>query len=156
MGAVPDNRTTCQHADLRFGPEGLDDKFSEIVNELEDSYYGTAESNDGPRANDGWKHGASHPWHGFDVQPTVEQSKALFDEFHGLLWTAYKIIFDVFNMERPVNERVPLEDYKLKQDPKGGMVNEVAQAIAKLAASSHASAIRSVVEAKFGRGFSWL
>lgn len=60
----------------------VDPKFIEMADELSDCYYNF------------WKHGQSKPFNGgtktYDVQPTVEESKQLFNELHGLIWNLHE------------------------------------------------------------------
>jgi len=46
---------------------------------------------------DGWRHGRSAPWRGYDVQATPEQSRALFDELHGLIDCLRMLALDARN-----------------------------------------------------------
>ena len=77
-----------------------DPRTLDIVRRLEDSYYGTAltwdkEGHAVTRAQDGWKHGVSHPFvsgaFSYDVQSTLKESKALFDNLHGLCWQKHLV-----------------------------------------------------------------
>lgn len=83
MGA-PLNLDRVQHERARRFNK-LDERITAVVDSLEDAYYGTKQPDD-KRAQDGWKHGVSHPWRGFDVMPTIEESKRQFDLLHGAIW----------------------------------------------------------------------
>jgi hypothetical protein len=49
----------------------VDSPYTKAHDELSAAYY------------DHWRHGESAPWRGYDVQPTPEASKVLFDKLHG-------------------------------------------------------------------------
>jgi hypothetical protein len=65
----------------------------QLVDMLDDCYYGTPQYNGDPtpenfigRAADGWKHDVSHPFLGtFDKQATPALSKLAFDILHGIM-----------------------------------------------------------------------
>ena len=54
--------------------KNVDAKFNTLHDELEDCYY------------QNWKAGKSKAFQGYDVQPTKEASKELFENLHGLIW----------------------------------------------------------------------
>ena len=109
MGAPLDNQTTCQHAGIRFGAEGLDEKFRAIVDELEAAYYQF------------WRQGLSHPFGPLDVRPTSAQSKRQFDSLHGVLWDLYTHVFHVINQERPLDQRINEDRYRFERDGNGAV-----------------------------------
>ena len=56
----------------------VDNKFNDLADELSDCYYNY------------WKLGNSKPFQKYDVQPTLEESKALFNKIHGLIWLKHE------------------------------------------------------------------
>lgn len=88
----------------------IDPIFTDIMDDLEDCYYGSYTSETTPRLQDGWKHGQSKPWLGIvDVQTTPELSKQQFDLFHGVMNHLYTILFDKVNQEEPLP--IPTTEY---------------------------------------------
>lgn len=73
------NMDNVQFADLR---KAVDDRFNRAHDELSIAYY------------DHWKKGLSSPWHGYDVQATPEESKALFDQLHGLIFHLHEVALE--------------------------------------------------------------
>ncbi|MBM3498129.1 MAG: hypothetical protein FJX74_05605 [Armatimonadetes bacterium] len=72
---------------VEFAPlrKAVEAPFHRAHDELTAAYY------------DHWRHGRSAPWRGFDAQPTPGQSKALFDELHGLIDTLRMLALDARN-----------------------------------------------------------
>jgi hypothetical protein len=101
------NFTDVQHESLRLE---LDGKYNALHDELSATYY------------DYWKKGLSFPWQGYDAQPTLEQSKALFDKLHGLIWHHYEVEFHQLNLSKPLLERIPEEEYNDTVDDLGRTV----------------------------------
>jgi len=147
MGAPIDNRATCQFASLRFGAEGLDDKFRSVVDELEVAYYQF------------WKQGLAKPFEMFDMLPTPEQSKDQFDMIHGLIWNFYTIAFHLLNMDQPPPKRISEERYRYLRDGDGTLlVDQVLTAAQWIDLPRHAlvkSRIKARFETVFGRMLSW-
>jgi hypothetical protein len=73
------NLDNIQFANLR---QTVDAKFNTAHDELSIAYY------------DFWKHGQSKPWKGYDVQATPEESKALFDKLHGLIFHLHELALE--------------------------------------------------------------
>jgi hypothetical protein len=97
----------------------IDGMFNKIHDELSAAYY------------DYWRHGQSCPWQGFDVQPTKEASKALFEKLHKLIFEHRDVQFHVMNMRKPKKDQIPEEQYNYVYDEEGAVValkSEVAQA----------------------------
>ncbi len=78
----------------------IDRFFVDEIRRLEDAFYGTPEEWDEEglatrRSNDGWRHGASHPYviggRTFDAQANATASKTLFDRLHGALWQLHEL-----------------------------------------------------------------
>ncbi|RLG73164.1 MAG: hypothetical protein DRO23_09415 [Thermoprotei archaeon] len=65
--------------------KNIDKKYEDLHDELSDAYYNY------------WREGASKEWQGHDVQPTLEESKVLFDKLHGLIFLVRDIEFDEEN-----------------------------------------------------------
>lgn len=84
------------HETLRKQVDGV---FNQAHDELSVAYY------------DHWRYGGSHSWHGYDVQPTPKESKALFDNLHGLIHMHYTAKFHEENMKLPEGERIPTGEY---------------------------------------------
>ena len=108
MGALR-NYSGIQHQSVRAPeadgglPDSLDEHFAQMAEDLEIAYYGSGPP--GARNEDGWKHGVSSPYmlfaKNYDVQPTVAESKVLFDRLHGVIfhlhflalhWLAQKVV----------------------------------------------------------------
>lgn len=101
------NYNGVSYADLRLK---IDPIFTDIMDDLEDCYYGSYTSETTPRAQDGWKHGQSRPWLGIiDVQATPELSKKQYEIFHGVMNHLYTILFDKVNQEEP--SPIPRSEY---------------------------------------------
>jgi len=92
----------------------VDKEFNDIHDELSIAYY------------DYWKKGLSKPvtFKGkvFDVQSTLEESKALFDEIHGVLFDVREIEFDKKNKLEKGKDKIKEEDYKLVKNEQGEVV----------------------------------
>ena len=82
----------------------IDGKYNQAHDELSAAYY------------DYWKAGRSCPWQGYDVQPTPEESKALFDKLHGLIFAHYSMGFHIENLKQPIEDRIPEEEYNEIRD----------------------------------------
>jgi len=72
-----------------------------------------------------WKRGLSHPWHGYDVQPTPEESKAQFDKLNGLIWHEYAVALDDADQLQDVEDRIP--DRRKVGDADGRTKRQVAE-----------------------------
>lgn len=71
----------------------VDIKWTTLHDELSDCYYNF------------WKNGLSKQFQGYDVQSTVEESKALFDNLHGLVEDNRIIALDDENKKLPKGKR---------------------------------------------------
>jgi hypothetical protein len=65
------NYEKVEKGDLRIQ---IEPAFNALHDDLTEAYY------------QHWKKGESAPWFGYDVQATPEESKALFDSLHGLIF----------------------------------------------------------------------
>jgi len=106
----------------------LDDIFNEIHDTLEESYYGDRGADGRFVAGTGWRNGQSKPFsigaRTFDVQPTREESKALFDRLHALLWDRYNVAMHRLNLSLPRGQQLDREDYDANdRDELGNVVN---------------------------------
>lgn len=86
------NRTGIADAEIRAL---VDPTFEALHDSLEVAYY------------QHWKHGRSHPWQGHDVQATPAESKALFDQLHGLIFHHRELALDTEDQKRPLAQRIP-------------------------------------------------
>lgn len=86
------NRTGIADAEIRAT---VDPTFEALHDSLEVAYYQF------------WKHGRSQPWQGYDVQATPAESKALFDQLHGLIFHHRELVLDAEDQKRPVGQRIP-------------------------------------------------
>lgn len=114
------NRDRIRHKVVR---DSLDLRFEDAHNELSEAYYGKDDGSGG--LIEGWRHGTSAPWQGFDVQATLTESKTLFDALHGLIWTHYDVDFHTANLALPVDQRIPEREYNIifEKDDEGRTVN---------------------------------
>ena len=134
----------------------IDPKYLALVEKLEDCYYGDKIAVNGRRTRQNcWLDGTSRPFtmggQTFDVQATPEESKALFEKLHGLIWKQYDIEFDIENQKlapapdtlsederlqaknlgyyiengekKPV--KIPDENYKIRTDEQGVQFNKI-------------------------------
>ena len=147
MAAPLDNRGKCQFFGIRFGPEGLDDKFRAIADELEVAYYQF------------WRQGLSKPFLGFDVRANPAQSKTQFDLLHGLIWNLHLMVFHQLNLERPVAERAPVDKYDTTFNdlgqPIGSRVQDVRAVINAPQRTTEANALKTRIQTDFGRTFTF-
>ncbi len=121
------NLVDVQFAALRQAVEG---PYHTAHDELTAAYY------------DHWRHGEKWPWRGYDAQATPKESKALFDELHGLIDSLRMLALDEHNaaadvrdarfaaaMAAPDESGLPLRE-RLRNHVEGcrarGMVLEVA------------------------------
>lgn len=101
----------------------IDTQFNQAADELSDAYYNF------------WRAGNSHPWRGYDVQPTPAESKALFDKLHGLIWHLYTIAFHQANLNQPVDEQIDEARYNfVEEGGKTSLSDLAAQRVAELEA----------------------
>ncbi len=103
-------RTTQRnYQNVQFGAlrKDFDKPYNRLADELSDAYYNF------------WKKGKSKPWQGYDVQPTPEQSKELFDKLHGLIWHWYNVNFHKLNLSLPPEQRIPEKEYNYVYGPEG-------------------------------------
>ena len=98
------NYDGIQHEALR---KIVDPKFNVLHDSLTAAYY------------DYWKKGLSHPWNGHDVQSTPEESKALFDKLHGLIFHLRHLEFHSENLKQPVKDRIDSKEYDDIHDDTG-------------------------------------
>jgi len=101
------NFTKTQFEELR---RKLDSGYNELHDSLEEAYY------------DYWKSGESRPWQGYDVQPTPEESKVLFDRLHGLIWLHYSEELHSENKKLPEGRRYDERKYDIILDRTGAIV----------------------------------
>ena len=92
--------------------QALDSKFDTAHDALSAAYY------------DYWRKGISHPWKGFDVQASPEESKILFDKLHGLLFFIYTVRFHQANMLQPLALRYDEELYRYRREPGGTLLED--------------------------------
>ncbi len=92
------NYTGIQHEGFRrtFAPA-----FDVLHDALSDAYYNF------------WRQGQSRPFQGYDVQPTLAESKALFGKLHALIFYHYDVEFHAENLRRLPAERIPEEEYNI-------------------------------------------
>lgn len=103
----------------------FDQHFNELHDALEIAYYGVPipESNPVSRdPNTGWRNGFSADWHGHDKQATPEESKALFDKLHGLIFQHRDVLFHALNEKKPLAKRVKREKYDAQEVDENGAV----------------------------------
>lgn len=79
----------------------VDITFNAAHDKLSDCYYNY------------WKKGNSKPFRGYDVQPTREESKRLFDKLHGLIFQLRELKFHSENLKQPAKDRIPEEKYNI-------------------------------------------
>lgn len=72
-----------------------------------------------------WARGESHDWHGYDVQPTPDESKAQFDRLSGLIWHEYAIALDEADLLRDPEDRIP--DSRKIGDEDGRTLRQIAE-----------------------------
>ncbi len=103
----------------------LDTRFEEAHDELSESYYGKPVANGGSGMIQGWRHGVSAPWQGFDHLGNAELSKQLFDRLQGLIGHHYRVQFHQTNQDLPPAQRIPIDRYEIIWDPNpnGGRTN---------------------------------
>lgn len=120
MPWTPPTRETqnIQFASLRAT---LDALFAAAHDELSTAYY------------DFWRSGQSHPWRGFDVQPTPAASKQLFDTLHALIGWHYDRAFHQANQAQPPPRRIPEAAYNTLTAADGTETTKSAVAEAKIA-----------------------
>lgn len=102
----------------------VDGAFNQIHDELSDCYYNY------------WRLGKSKPFRNYDVQPTLEESKTLFDKLHGLIFHLRNIKFHQENLKQPANKKINESRYNDILDDTGkvgGKISDLcAQKIAEL------------------------
>jgi len=84
----------------------IDPKYIVLIEELEKCYYGNKDNNGKFSRQNCWIDGTSKPFimdnKIYDVQPTLEDSKTLFDKLHAAIWNQYAIEFDQENAKQPI------------------------------------------------------
>jgi len=90
----------------------LDKRFNDAHDGLTAAYY------------DHWRNGRSRPWQGYDVQPTNDESKALFDKLHGLIFLLRDVAFHDANMSLPEAERYSEDAYRYDRDEQGQITRD--------------------------------
>lgn len=103
------NFDAVQFEDLR---RRIDPKFNQAHDELSDCYYNY------------WKEGKSKPFHGYDVQATLGESKELFDKLHGLIFLYRDVLFHQENFRQPEVDRIPEEKYNNILDDQGQVIGK--------------------------------
>jgi hypothetical protein len=98
----------------------LDGRFNDLHDELSAAYY------------DYWRKGLSKSFRNFNVQTTIEESEALFNELHGLLFDLRLIAFHDANMALPIARRVPETEYRYIHERDSIVVDKIAEAQAKI------------------------
>lgn len=90
-------------------------KFLELLDSLENSYYGPKDANGKFIPNRGWRNNESIPWNGLDKYPNPEDSKKRYDRLHGAIHEARLIaiheknVADSYPYDRDTYDRVPPE-----------------------------------------------
>ena len=92
------NFAGIRHEDFR---RTFDPAFDTLHDSLSDAYYNF------------WRQGQSKPFQGHDVQPTLAESKALFEKLHALVFHHYDVQFHTANTKRPPAQRIPEEEYNV-------------------------------------------
>jgi len=110
------NRERIADAALRAA---VDPTFEQLHDALETAYYQY------------WRRGISHPWQGYDVQPTLEESKRQFDALHGALFHEHEVALAIADEARPVERRRPAHR---RTDADGRSRREASQEWLRLAA----------------------
>jgi len=105
---VPSERNydNIQFADFR---KDFDIRFNELVDELSDCYYNH------------WKYGESKAFQDYDVQPTREESKKLFDTLQALIWYWYDVEFDRQNKLQSPDKQIAEEQYNYVYNTDGSL-----------------------------------
>lgn len=101
----------------------VDVKFNAAHDALTDAYYNY------------WRHGLSKPWRGFDVQATPEDSKALFEKLHGLIFHLREVALYEENMRQPTpDKRLKVRHDFIEEGRTKPMIQIVRERIAALRA----------------------
>ena len=108
------NRERIFAADLR---KIVDPPFEDMHDGLCIAYY------------DFWRNGKSKSWQGYDVQPTKEASKSLFDKLHGLIHKERHLKFHEENMKLPKKEQIPTNKYNDIIDKDGKVIDTLSERI---------------------------
>ena len=110
MTPIQRNRDNIQFAGLR---KKVDPKFETLHDTLSAAYY------------DHWKYGNSMPWQSYDVQSTPEESKALFDKLHGLIFHERQVEFHNENLKTSVKDQISEDEYNIIKDKDGNILGKV-------------------------------
>ena len=94
--SISRNYDNIQFADIRAT---IEQPFNNLHDELTNCYYKY------------WKNGLSKPFKGYDVQATLEASKALFEELHGLIFHELSVAFHEYNKQLPKDKQIPEAAY---------------------------------------------
>lgn len=139
------NKVGVQHAGLRFGAERLDERFLDLVDELNEAYYQF------------WKKGLSRPFLGFDKLATPKQSKAQFDELHGTIWQIYEIVKHLLNKRRALAGQVDEDEYRFERDDLGVVVTDRIQQAADALKLRPAllDKLKNLLNTRFGFTLPW-
>lgn len=94
----------------------VDPKYLSLVSKLEECFYGEEDSNGRRVRVNCWMDDTSKPFSmggvEYDVQPTTEESRDLFNKLHGLIWKQHAIEL------HDENQKLPLPPAHLKDDEK--------------------------------------
>lgn len=107
------NFDNVQFAKLRAQ---IDGQFNDLHDQLSDCYYNY------------WKEGKSKPFvrgvNSYDVQASSEESKALFEKLHGLIFMQREIKFHEENLKQPAKDIIPEEKYNDILDETGQLIGK--------------------------------
>lgn len=103
----PENRNFDKKVEFVKIRRTLDVPFNDAHDELSEAYYNF------------WRRGLSHPWQGYDVQATPEESKRLFDYLHGLIFEKQLVALWNANEKLPTYEKYDMYDLRYKRDDSG-------------------------------------
>lgn len=101
---VTRNRQNIRHAEIR---DRIDPSFEEIHDNLSDCYYNY------------WKYGQDKEFKVgstvYNRQPTLQETKLLFDKLHALLWHIYDVKFDIENKKQPKAQQIASDEYDIEE-----------------------------------------
>ncbi len=114
MTRLTRNYTAIQFEALR---RVIDPAFHDFKDELEEAVYGNRRDDGSTDKSTGWLADVSKPFRGMDKQATEKDSRALFDEIHGHLYTLYTLVLHDENVaqgfpfareeiDRPIPSRI--------------------------------------------------
>ncbi len=97
MGRQTRNYTGIQFEALR---RVIDPAFHTFKDELEEAVYGDRKADGSTDKSTGWLADISKPFRGMDKQATEKDSRTLFDEIHGHLYTLYTLVLHDENVSQ--------------------------------------------------------